>query len=69
MASGGNKACRCFNCEQVPRILVVDDEESMCNFMEIMLKKEGYTVSTAQSGREAMERMDTDHPTWSSPTS
>ncbi len=30
--------------------------------MEIMLKKEGYTVSTAQSGREAMERMDTEHP-------
>jgi two-component system, NtrC family, response regulator PilR len=45
-----------------PRILVVDDEESMCNFMEIMLKKEGYSVSTAQSGREAMERMDTEHP-------
>jgi len=42
--------------------MVVDDEESMCNFMEIMLKKEGYTVSTAQSGREAMERMDSEHP-------
>ena len=24
------------------RIMVVDDEESMCKFMEIMLKKEGY---------------------------
>jgi DNA-binding NtrC family response regulator len=45
-----------------PRILVVDDEESMCNFMEIMLKKEGYTVSTAQSGPEAIERIDTEHP-------
>jgi len=30
--------------------------------MEIMLKKEGYTVSTAQSGREAMERIDTERP-------
>jgi DNA-binding NtrC family response regulator len=41
-----------------PRILVVDDEESMCNFMEIMLKKEGYAVATAQSGQEAMVRID-----------
>ncbi|RME23740.1 MAG: two-component system response regulator, partial [Candidatus Zixiibacteriota bacterium] len=24
------------------RILVIDDEESMCNFMGIMLTKEGY---------------------------
>ena len=42
--------------------MVVDDEESMCNFMEIMLRKEGYAVSTALSGREAMERMDAEHP-------
>jgi len=28
--------------------------------MEIMLKKEGYTVSTAQSGQEAIERIDTE---------
>lgn len=27
-------------------ILVIDDEESMCNFMEIMLSKEGYSVKT-----------------------
>ncbi|PWB68863.1 Fis family transcriptional regulator [candidate division GN15 bacterium] len=29
-----------------PSILVIDDEESMCNFMEIMLSKEGYSVRT-----------------------
>ncbi|MFH1373588.1 MAG: sigma-54 dependent transcriptional regulator [bacterium] len=33
------------------RILVIDDEDSMCNFMEIMLTKEGYRVDTAGSGK------------------
>ncbi|MCK4461528.1 MAG: sigma-54-dependent Fis family transcriptional regulator [candidate division Zixibacteria bacterium] len=32
------------------KILVIDDEESMCNFMEIMLAKEGYNVDTVLSG-------------------
>jgi DNA-binding NtrC family response regulator len=45
-----------------PRILVVDDEESMCNFMEIMLRKEGYTVSTAQSGEAAVALIDQESP-------
>lgn len=39
------------------KILVVDDEESMCKFMEIMLKKEGYFVSTSQDGSTALERV------------
>jgi DNA-binding NtrC family response regulator len=37
------------------RILVVDDEQSMCDFMEIMLKKEGYDVTTSTSGHEAIQ--------------
>ncbi len=45
-----------------PRILVVDDEESMCNFMEIMLRKEGYTVSTAQSGKAAVSLIEQENP-------
>jgi DNA-binding NtrC family response regulator len=36
------------------RILVIDDEESMCNFMEIMLAKEGYEVDTVLSGPEGV---------------
>ena len=40
-----------------PRILVVDDEESMCNFMQIMLKKEGYQVSTNQHAPSALEQV------------
>ncbi len=37
------------------RILVVDDEESMCQVLDIMLSREGYQVTVAQSGREAIE--------------
>ncbi len=38
-----------------PRILVVDDEESIREFLEIMLKKEGYEVTTAVDGAEGKE--------------
>lgn len=38
-----------------PRILVVDDEESIREFLDIMLKKEGYTVTLAKNGQEALE--------------
>lgn len=37
------------------RILVVDDEESMCQYLSILLKKEGYEVLTANSGQEALQ--------------
>lgn len=37
------------------RILVVDDEESIREFLEIMLKKEGYEVTTAEDGAKAKE--------------
>ncbi len=39
------------------RIFVVDDEESMCNFMSIMLQKEGYRVETSVSSRDAVGRI------------
>jgi DNA-binding NtrC family response regulator len=38
-------------------ILVVDDENSMCEFMRIMLSKEGYDVDAEQDGRRAVERV------------
>lgn len=38
-----------------PRILAVDDEESIREFLEIMLKKEGYDVTTAEDGQKAQE--------------
>lgn len=42
------------------KILVVDDEESMCNFLSIMLKKEGYQITTALSAKEALKKLDKD---------
>lgn len=39
------------------RILVVDDEESMCKFMQIMLEKEGYQVTSTQSSNRAVEEI------------
>ena len=39
------------------RILVVDDEESMCKFMQIMLEKEGYQVTSTQSSNHAVEEI------------
>ncbi len=39
------------------RILVVDDEESMCRFMEIMLEKEGYQVCTNQHAPSALQQV------------
>ncbi len=37
------------------KILVIDDEDSMCNFMEIMLAKEGYQVDTVTSGKDGVD--------------
>jgi two-component system, NtrC family, response regulator PilR len=38
-----------------PRILVVDDEESIREFLNIMLKKEGYDVTCVEDGQKAMD--------------
>lgn len=38
-----------------PRILVVDDEESIREFLEIMLRKEGYEVTCAEDGKVALD--------------
>ncbi len=38
-----------------PRLLVVDDEESIREFLEIMLKKEGYEVTCAEDGAKAKD--------------
>lgn len=42
------------------RILVVDDEKSMREFLEIMLSQEGYDVTLAESGNKACRILDTD---------
>jgi len=37
------------------RILVVDDEKSMCQFLSIMLRKEGYQITAVSSGKKAVD--------------
>ncbi|MCH7549722.1 MAG: sigma-54-dependent Fis family transcriptional regulator, partial [Candidatus Krumholzibacteriota bacterium] len=39
------------------RILVVDDEKSMCQFLSIMLRKEGYEITAVDSGKKAIEEI------------
>jgi DNA-binding NtrC family response regulator len=41
----------------VGRILIVDDEESMGQFLSIMLKKEGHTVQAVNSGAAALKQL------------
>jgi DNA-binding NtrC family response regulator len=40
------------------RILIVDDEESMCQYLSILLSKEGYEVVTANSGAAALRLLE-----------
>ncbi len=40
------------------KILVVDDEESMCQYLSILLQKEGYEVTTVNSGAQALQVVD-----------
>ena len=39
---------------EVPSILVVDDELSMREFLDVLLSKEGYKVSVAKNGKQAV---------------
>ncbi|UCF06756.1 MAG: sigma-54-dependent Fis family transcriptional regulator [bacterium] len=36
------------------KILIVDDEKSMCQYLSIMLRKEGYQVKTVNNGKKAL---------------
>ncbi|MBF0243390.1 MAG: hypothetical protein HQK64_13075, partial [Desulfamplus sp.] len=39
--------------KSLPKILVVDDELSMREFLEVLLTQTGYDVSLAKSGKQA----------------
>ena len=41
---------------EAPRILLVDDEQSVQTLLTYPLRKEGYEVITARTGREALDR-------------
>lgn len=38
-----------------PRVLIADDEEAICTRLQEELTSEGYTVSSAKDGKEALE--------------
>jgi CheY-like chemotaxis protein len=42
----------------IPKVLVVDDEPDFLILMDSFLKKKGYTVITASSGREALTKVE-----------
>jgi two-component system response regulator PilR (NtrC family) len=46
--------------KKAARILVVDDEKSMREFLEIMLSQEGYDVTVAENGTGACRILDTE---------
>ncbi len=46
---------------QEPHILIVDDDLSMRELLELMLKREGYRVTLAENGRKAIEEIKKTH--------
>ena len=44
------------------KILLVDDEEDILDFLELILDEQGYTVIKANSGREALAAAQLNHP-------
>jgi len=45
-------------CGDTPRVLIVDDEEIMREFLREVLADQGYTIDLACSGREAVEKLE-----------
>ena len=44
------------------KILVVDDEDDILNFLELVLGEKGFDVVTASGGQEALTRAQLEHP-------
>lgn len=44
------------------KILIIDDDQMLIDVWSMVLKKEGYEVVTASSGREGLEMAKTDNP-------
>ena len=45
-----------------PKILIADDQESMLELMSSMIEFEGYVISLAQGGKEAIDKASTEIP-------
>lgn len=44
------------------KVLVVDDEKDVVELLKFLLEKDGYTVTTAYNGREALESIAKETP-------
>ncbi len=44
-----------------PLFLIVDDEQEVCNFFSYLLRSKGYAVKTANTGQEALAKLDALH--------
>jgi DNA-binding response OmpR family regulator len=44
------------------KILIVDDEDDILHFLELVLKEKGYDVATASSGHEALTTAQIEKP-------
>ena len=47
---------------KLPKLMVVDDEIDICNFVKSFFEMRGFKVSIALNGDEAMEKLATDMP-------
>ncbi len=48
--------------KESPKILIADDQESMVELIATLVKEEGYIISRAYGGKEAIERASTELP-------
>jgi len=55
---GGHAAVAHLEPQAVARLLIVDDEPSLCQLLEIAFRKEGYKVETTKSGQSAIQKID-----------
>src|SRR5689334_9366536 len=44
--------------ERMPNILICDDERSICEMLDITLRREGYKVETVNSGEAGKKKLD-----------
>ena len=45
-----------------PRLMVVDNEIDVCNFVKSFFEMRGFSVATASNGDEAMAKLETEKP-------
>ncbi|PYV18652.1 MAG: Fis family transcriptional regulator [Acidobacteria bacterium] len=45
----------------MPRLLIVDDEKSLCQMLEIAFRKDGFSVETVSNGTQAQRKMESQH--------